>query len=121
MYVENPKRFLYYVSKVVILYNPQSNSQQFYEGHKAKVTCLSLVGKNEVASGEATYSPCIHIWNHCSLQTIRLINTGHQWGITHLVCQNDMVLSCGIEDKIIQSDDKELLTFSVQMSDSQTG
>lgn len=50
-FVDNPKRFLYYVAKVAILYNPQSNTQKFYQGHNARITCLNLLGDCRVASG----------------------------------------------------------------------
>lgn len=50
-----------------------------------------------------------------------MLQTGHRWGITHLTSQNNLVLSCGIEDKLLNADDKESLTFSLQVTHSQCG
>lgn len=97
MYVTDPKRFLYYVSRIVVLYNPQTNQQQFYKAHRAKITCLAVLDGRLAASGEAAFNPCVNIWNYDTLKTVRVIKSGHQWGITHLFGQGDMLLTCGIE------------------------
>jgi hypothetical protein len=122
--VTEPKRFIYYVSRIVVLYNPQSNQQQFYTAHRAKVTCLCVLDGRMAASGEAAFDPCVYVWNYDTLRTVRVVKTGHQWGITHLAGQGDVLLTVGVEEKY-QGEDKleerENLTFSVQLSSVSTG
>jgi hypothetical protein len=55
---------MYFVGKIIIIFYIESNSQDFYRGHKFRVTCLSLLpDKYRVASGEASYRPIINIWS----------------------------------------------------------
>jgi len=62
--LSDPKRFVYFVSKLVVIYNPALNSQNFYRGHRFKVTCFKLLDdKKRIASSEAAYRPTIHIWS----------------------------------------------------------
>ena len=41
--LQNPKRFMYFISRLIVIYDPLLNSQMFYQGHKFKVTCLALL------------------------------------------------------------------------------
>lgn len=34
--------FVYFTSRMAIVYNPATHKQTFYEGHKYKITCLSI-------------------------------------------------------------------------------
>ena len=95
--LSEPKRFLYFISKLLVIYNPALNTQAFYRGHKFRVTCLVLLDKNErVASGEAAYRPTIHIWNTNTLETERIISTGHRWGIVELAAKENTLVSWGL-------------------------
>ena len=50
--------FVYFTSRVLIIYTPETEKQRFYEGHKKKVTCFSIhPDKVLVASGEASLKP----------------------------------------------------------------
>ena len=46
--------FVYFTSRIGIVYNPITNKQKFYEGHRSKITCHSIHPlKFYVATGEA--------------------------------------------------------------------
>lgn len=36
-------QFVYYVSNLVVVYNPSSNAQKIYRGHRYKITCIEKV------------------------------------------------------------------------------
>ncbi len=61
------RRVVYFVSRIVIIYDPSLNKQYLYTGHRFKVTCIhrlhSLDNKELIASGESCYHPSIHIWS----------------------------------------------------------
>ena len=80
------KRIIYFLSRFVINYNPIKNVQKVYQGHKEKIGCIALNNKNTlVASGEVCNNPIILVWVIETLETINIIQTGHQQGILHLV------------------------------------
>jgi WD40 repeat protein len=36
------RQILYFVSRVAILYDPETNCQRFYENHRFKITCMAV-------------------------------------------------------------------------------
>jgi hypothetical protein len=94
--LEDPKRIVYFIGKIVVIYNPALNNQSFYRGHKFRVTCVALLpDKATAASGEAAFRPIINLWKVDSLETIRVISTCHCWGILDLDVQGTFLLSHG--------------------------
>jgi WD40 repeat protein len=97
--LSNPKRFLYFVSKIIVIYYPAENDQEFYRGHKFRVTSIVLLqDKVRVASGESAYRPAIHIWNTRTLETLRIIKSNHRWGIIELTTHQNILLSFGLKE-----------------------
>jgi WD40 repeat protein len=79
------RHFIYYTSRLAIVFNPTKNKQEFYEGHKLKISAMSLHPKRSlVATGEVNINPDIHIWNPQTLETLAVLTTSHKGGILHL-------------------------------------
>jgi hypothetical protein len=53
---------IYFVGKVVILYNIASHKQRFYKGHAFEVISLATHGSLG-ASGEYAKLPSINVWS----------------------------------------------------------
>ena len=43
------RNFLYFTSRVAIIYNPLSKTQRIYEGHRYKITCISVHPSREIS------------------------------------------------------------------------
>jgi hypothetical protein len=67
-----------------------------------------------MASGESSYHPLIRVWSIDTLETMRVIDTDHRWGIMQLDTMDNYILSYGIFDK-------EQEINSLQMCDYQEG
>lgn len=94
-----PKRFLYFVSKLIVLYHPADNEQQFYRGHQFRVTAMVLLqDRVRVASAEAAFNASIHIWSTRTLETLRIIRTQHRWGVIELAAHQHVLLSFGFRE-----------------------
>lgn len=79
-----------------------------------------------MASGECAYRPTIHIWSTKTLETIRIIQTVHRWGIIELATEDNILLSYGFVSRPEQSEDIQLNysninTFSYQLTNYVTG
>lgn len=65
------RKIAYFVSRVIVIYDPNLNKQEIYTGHRFKVTCIKKLegkkGEELIASGESSYKPQIHIWSTESL------------------------------------------------------
>lgn len=98
---ENCKRyFVYFTSRVAIVYNPLTNKQRFYEGHRSKITCLAMHPLFfYVASGEASFKPSIHVWNVVNCEPFKIMPTTHKNGIIHLAFSKDssLIVSIGMD------------------------
>lgn len=91
---------IYFVGRILIIYNSLNKKQRFYEGHKQKVTCFNIhPEKVIVASGEVSESPCIHIWNHKNTEQLKVIKTNHRNGILKLKFSDDgeYIVSVGMD------------------------
>ena len=65
---------LYFVSRIGIVYDPLTNKQMFYEGHRMKIGAMALHPKQGlVATGEVNLYPDIHIWNAQTLETLAIL------------------------------------------------
>ena len=92
------KKIIYYLSRFVIIYNPFKSIQKIYQGHRNKISCISINSKNTlVASGEVSVHPNILIWDVNSLETINIIKTGFNQGILYLEfsCNDKYIISVG--------------------------
>jgi hypothetical protein len=118
--LNHPKRVLYFVGKLVVVYNPALNTQAFYRGHKYRVTCLVLLEQAKAASGEAAYAPLINIWNVITLETLRVVQSRHRWGILELAVEANVLLSYGFREKRGEEDEDNPL-YSYQLHDTETG
>ena len=98
------REFVYITSRIAIVLNPKKpHIQKFYEGHKEKISCLTVhPNKNIVATGEAANNPKIHIWltNNCT--NLRIINTDHKLGILILKFsfEKNYLYSVGVDKQI---------------------
>lgn len=74
---------VYIISRVCVIISPKSPNQQlFYQGHRSKVSCLTVHSLFRlIASCEATINPQIHVWNPFSRQSLSVINTHHRLGV----------------------------------------
>lgn len=74
--------FVYYVSRIVIVYNPKTNKQRFYECHNDKITCICVHDlRFLVASSEASLAPKINVWDVVDFRTLCSINSMHKNGV----------------------------------------
>jgi WD40 repeat protein len=92
------KKIIYYLSRFVIIYNPFKSIQKIYQGHRNKISCISINSKNTlVASGEVSVHPNILIWDVNTLETINIIKTGFNQGILYLEfsCNDKYIISVG--------------------------
>lgn len=94
------KHFVYYSSRLAIVFNPIKNKQEFYEGHRLKISALALHPTRAiVATGEVNINPEIHIWDPQSLETLAILNTSHKGGVLHLTFSGDghKIISVGMD------------------------
>ena len=92
------KKIIYFLSRYVIIYSPFNSVQKIYQGHKNKISCVTINSKNNlVASGEVSTNPLILIWNVNTFETINIIKTGHKQGILYLEfsCNDKYIISVG--------------------------
>lgn len=78
------RRFCYFTSRVAVLgkNDGETLNQTFYEGHKAKISCMAVHRtKMIVATGEACMTPTIHVWSALNTNLISKIKTYHRFGI----------------------------------------
>ena len=71
-------------------------------------------GRNLLLSGEAAYRAQIKLWCAETLETIRSIESSHDWGIVHMCCRNGYLVSYGVYDK-------EHRIFTIEYSSCETG
>ena len=71
---------IYFLAAVVVLYNPEEQTQRHYLGHTEDIKCLALhPNKLTVATGQGPGfyrregQPHIRVWNSVSLQTIAVL------------------------------------------------
>ena len=77
------KAITYFCSRIAVVYDVQSVSQKFYQGHKSRITCMDVhPSKMVVATGEASPNPKLHIWSVVSLEALNIIKTQHTGGIS---------------------------------------
>ncbi|EGR29518.1 PH domain protein [Ichthyophthirius multifiliis] len=106
------RNFVYFTSRVGIVYNPAKNKQIFYEGHKSKITCMVVQQlKFIVATGEAASKPSIHIWNVLNCEPLKILPTFHKNGIVTIAfSQNSsIIVSIGMD-----------INFSIQVTNWKT-
>ena len=92
------KKIIYFLSRYVIIYSPFNSVQKIYQGHKNKISCITINSKNNlVASGEVSTNPIILIWNVNTFETVNIIQTGHKQGILYLEfsCNDKYIISVG--------------------------
>lgn len=113
--LDNPKRIVYFIGKIVVIFNPALNSQQFYRGHKFKVTCVAVLDDKETAiSGESAYRPTIKMWHLLTQETIRIISTCHFWGILDISVHDQYLLSYGFRERKEEEESiKNLYSFEL--------
>jgi WD40 repeat protein len=86
------KHFIYYTSRLGVVFNPIKNKQEFYEGHRLKISAMTLHPlKSLIATGEVNVTPDIHVWNPQTLETLVVLTTLHKGGILHLAFSGDGV------------------------------
>ena len=112
------KNFIYYTSRLGIVFNPVKNKQEFYEGHRLKISAMALHPiKSLVATGEVNVNPDIHVWNPQTLETLAVLTTSHKGGILHLTFSGDglKLISCGMDStfsiQIFQWDQQRCMAF----------
>jgi len=67
---------IYFVGRILVVWNIYNKKQRFYEGHKKKVTCMNIhPNKMIVASGENGHQPEIHIWNEKTCEELKVLKT----------------------------------------------
>lgn len=82
--LNNPRRYLYYASRVAVVQYPYTNNQEFYLGHRFKITSICLIDDKRVATGESASLPSIHVWNYQTMTTISILQTSFKFGIVQL-------------------------------------
>jgi WD40 repeat protein len=84
------KNLVYYSSRFGVVYDSGKRKQQFYQGHKLKI---SAIAKHPfmriVATGEVNVNPFIHVWDAQTLETFSILPTSHSGGVLHLVFSED--------------------------------
>ncbi|KAL4455920.1 hypothetical protein ABPG73_008674 [Tetrahymena malaccensis] len=110
---ENCQRlFVYFCSRIGIVYDPVRNKQIFYEGHKSKISCLVVHPlKYLVATGEASSKPTIHVWNVLNCEPFKILSTFHKNGIINMAFSNQssLIVSVGMD-----------INFSLQVTNWKT-
>lgn len=101
------KHLVYYTSRFGVVYESGKRRQQFYQGHRLKI---SAIAKHPylriVATGEVNFNPQIHVWDAQTLETLVILSTSHSGGILHLIFSTDgqKLISIGMDR-----------TFSIQV------
>lgn len=101
------KHFIYFSSRLGIVFNPLNNKQDFYEGHRLKISTMVIHPKRSlIATGEVNVNPEIHVWDPQTLETLAVLCTSHKGGVLHLAFSGDgtKLISVGMDS-----------TFSIQV------
>lgn len=81
---------VYFSSRYGIIYDANKRKQNFYQGHKLKI---SAIAKHPylrvVATGEVNIHPYVHVWDSQTMETLVVLQTAHKGGILHLVFSTD--------------------------------
>ena len=66
---------IYFVASVIVIFNPNINTQKFYLQHDQEVLSLAVSNENGdfIASGELADHPKVHIWNCRTLENLNIL------------------------------------------------
>jgi WD40 repeat protein len=79
------ERIVYTVGKVIIVYYPKLNSQQYYKEHRQSISVIEISKEQRLAaSGEEGEYPQIHIWDMTTKKTLVKFSNLHKDSITFL-------------------------------------
>lgn len=99
---------IYFVGKVVVLYNLRSEKQRQYLHHDKPLICLAVNKSNQslmVATSQITtvdkineQAPAIRVWNPITLQTIAILKGQHKIGVHLMTFSNSgqFLITCGL-------------------------
>mmetsp|Transcript_27302 Transcript_27302/g.41526 ORF Transcript_27302/g.41526 Transcript_27302/m.41526 type:complete len:101 (-) Transcript_27302:158-460(-) len=94
------RNVIYFTSRIGVVYDMTKRKQQFYMGHKLKISAIARHPTKEmVATGEVNINPFIHIWDAKSLETVVMLLTSHKGGVLHLCFSPDgeKLISIGMD------------------------
>lgn len=82
---ECSKLVAYFVSRFAIIYSPFNKQQKYYQGHQAKISCLTRhPSRFVVATGEVKEYPQIHVWDCQSREPLSILSTSHLGGVIQI-------------------------------------
>lgn len=134
---------VYPAGALVVVYDKQSHSQQFYTEHTDDIlSCTVNPAGTMVATGEVGRSAAIHIWDPATLETVHIISGVHQCAVVAMRFSHDgkklasvdlseehkiavinvesgevMASTAGVEEKIFNiawSGDNKFMTAGIQ-------
>lgn len=77
MHVSATGELLYHKAAVVVVQDRTAGTQRHYIGHDDDITCLCIDGSGTVAaSGQLGRTPCVHVWDIATLETLAIVGAG---------------------------------------------
>ncbi|KAL5463172.1 hypothetical protein EMCRGX_G032049 [Ephydatia muelleri] len=92
---------VYFVAGTGIVLNAAERKQRFFLGHSDDIISLALhPAKALVATGQIGKNPFVCVWDTVSLETVSLLQGGHERGVAALAFSGDgtLLASVGMDD-----------------------
>lgn len=111
-FLKGQDEIIYHVAALGIVYNRETNTQRFYNGHSDDILCLCLHPNKEydskdakkrkilAATGQIGRDPEIHVWDAVSMNTESILKGEHFRGVCALSFSSDgkKLASVGLDD-----------------------
>lgn len=102
LYYNVSREAVYFVAGVGIVHNVAAKKQKFFRGQSDDILCLALHPNKElVATGQIGKDPFICVWNSQTMETVSILQGGHERGIATVAFSTDgeKIVSTGLEDQ----------------------
>lgn len=79
------ERIIYSIGKIIVIYFPKLNTQQYYKGHAHPISVIEVSQFNKIAaSAESGEYPSIHIWDVHNRINLAKFKRVHKYPVKYL-------------------------------------
>ncbi|KAI1896973.1 hypothetical protein AGOR_G00100430 [Albula goreensis] len=102
-YLNDGADIIFHTAAAAIVQSLSSGTQSFYLEHTDDILCLTVNQhpkyQNVIATGQIGTTPCIHVWDAMSKQTLSILRCTHAKGIGYVnfSATGKLLLSVGVE------------------------
>ncbi|KAJ8250799.1 hypothetical protein COCON_G00227210 [Conger conger] len=102
-YLNDGTDIIFHTAAAALVQSLSTGTQSFYLEHTDDILCLTVNQhpkyKNIIATGQIGTTPCIHVWDAMSKQTLSILRCSHGKGVgyVHFSATGKLLLSVGAE------------------------